>query len=273
MKLITRIATAAAVLALAAVPALATGPGTGQGNDDHPKPNASMPAKAKAYGRYCQNQSKRKAEGQDKSAFAQCVNAMAKATNAPATASDDAVAKAACKALSKKHTRGEKGTPFSRCVVAANRARQDKRREDRQQREAEDNAKFGATLSGANEVNDQGETNQGDQDAAGTAEIKFNSGRGTVCFTFSLTNFGELTGAHIHRGAAGSNGDIVVPLFSGAPADPAKPSGCVAADRALIKEIRANPAAFYVNVHTTEFPNGAARGQLAKVADDDGPTS
>jgi hypothetical protein len=41
-------------------------------------------------------------------------------------------------------------------------------------------------------------------------------------------------------------------------------SGCVEADRGLIKDIRKNPAGYYVNVHTTEFPGGAIRDQLSK---------
>jgi hypothetical protein len=79
-----------------------------------PGPNASLPAKAKAYGRYCQNQSKQHVTGQKGTPFSQCVTAIAKLasgqTNTP---------RAACVALSKKHVAGEQGTPFSRCVVAA----------------------------------------------------------------------------------------------------------------------------------------------------------
>ena len=30
----------------------------------------------------------------------------------------------------------------------------------------------------------------------------------------------------------------------------------------LIQEIRSQPANYYVDVHTTEFPDGALRGQL-----------
>jgi hypothetical protein len=40
--------------------------------------------------------------------------------------------------------------------------------------------------------------------------------------------------------------------------------GCVSAEADVIKEIRQNPAGFYVNVHNAEFPDGAVRGQLAK---------
>lgn len=83
-------------------------PGTSQ-----PGPNAGLPAKAKAYGRYCAGQSKTHVAGQKGTAFSQCVTAMAKLatgkSNSPTTA---------CSAMSKKHVAGEKGTPFSRCVSA-----------------------------------------------------------------------------------------------------------------------------------------------------------
>ena len=81
-----------------------------------PGPNANANAKAKAYGRHCQDQSKKRsdaAEGTKGTPFSQCVTAMAKL----AKGTTDSPRKA-CKELSKKHTEDEKGTPFSRCVVA-----------------------------------------------------------------------------------------------------------------------------------------------------------
>jgi hypothetical protein len=78
-----------------------------------PPPSASLPAKAKAYGRYCQDQSKKHVAGQKGTPFSQCVTAMAKL----ATGKTDSP-KVACGAMSKKHVAGEKGTPFSRCVAA-----------------------------------------------------------------------------------------------------------------------------------------------------------
>ncbi len=38
--------------------------------------------------------------------------------------------------------------------------------------------------------------------------------------------------------------------------------GCVSASADVIAAIRANPSNYYVNVHTTDFPDGAIRGQL-----------
>jgi hypothetical protein len=87
---------------------------------DPPGPKAPLPAKAKAYGHYCQNQSKKHVAGQKGTPFSQCVTAMAKLasgqTNSP---------KAACSALSKKHVAGEKGTPYSRCVAAGAKLKKD----------------------------------------------------------------------------------------------------------------------------------------------------
>ena len=47
---------------------------------------------------------------------------------------------------------------------------------------------------------------------------------------------------------------------------------CATADPALAAEIVANPSGFYVNVHTTPFPDGAIRGQLAPSATTSGTT-
>ena len=76
-----------------------------------PGPGASLPAKAKAYGRYCQNQSKKHVAGQKGTPFSQCVTAMAKLAHGSTTSP-----KAACASMSKKHVAGQKGTPFSNCV-------------------------------------------------------------------------------------------------------------------------------------------------------------
>jgi hypothetical protein len=81
---------------------------------DQPAP----PSHAKAYGRYCQNESKRHVSGQKGTPFSHCVTAMAKAAHGQSPW-------AACASLSRKHVDGEQGTPFSRCVVAAAHLKRD----------------------------------------------------------------------------------------------------------------------------------------------------
>jgi hypothetical protein len=121
---------AAGAMTAFALPTMAGAGGTtttttthGQGgvhrNTSHPGPKSSLPTKARAYGRYCQNQSKKHVAGQKGTPFSQCVTAMARlATNRTNSARE------ACKSLSKKHVAGQKGTPYSRCVVAGNRLKQ-----------------------------------------------------------------------------------------------------------------------------------------------------
>jgi hypothetical protein len=79
-----------------------------------PGPKADLPAKAKAYGHYCQDKSKKRSDakpGTKGTPFSQCVTAMAKLATGK-TASP----RKACSELSKTPKKGEKGTPFSLCV-------------------------------------------------------------------------------------------------------------------------------------------------------------
>ena len=113
-----------------------------------------------------------------------------------------------------------------------------------------------ASLTGAQEV-----PGPGDTDGSGTAEITIVDATDNVCYDLNARNIAPATAAHIHRGASGEAGPPVVTLE--APTDGGA-EGCVSAPGALGDEIEANPAAFYVNVHNSEFPGGAIRGQLAR---------
>jgi hypothetical protein len=127
MKHLSKIAMIIGALALSAAPAFAAGPPDNQGtshkpdNPGHshfpaatPGPSAGLPAKAKAYGFYCQGESKKHVDGQKGTPFSQCVTAMAKLANGKTDNPHTA-----CVGESKKHVDGEKGTPFSQCVSAA----------------------------------------------------------------------------------------------------------------------------------------------------------
>ena len=81
-----------------------------------------------------------------------------------------------------------------------------------------------------------------------------------------VRDIGEVTAAHIHCGPAGENGPPVVNLDRPDGEDQDE-DDCDSIGDALADEIQSNPAGFYVNIHTTEHPDGALRGQLAPTAD------
>jgi hypothetical protein len=107
----------------------------------------------------------------------------------------------------------------------------------------------------------EAESPAGDPVGTGAATIRLRAGQGQVCFSFNVQNITlPSAGAHIHAGASGASGPIVVGLVS--PGASGASRGCIAASRAAVASILRRPAAHYVNVHTTDFPGGAIRGQL-----------
>jgi hypothetical protein len=126
-----------------------------------------------------------------------------------------------------------------------------------------------ARLSGANEVP------PADPDGRGLALV--GTGRERVCFALGWTGIAPPIFAHIHAGAAGVNGPVVVlffdvPELAGAPTAAlpdtiAAAGGCVGdQDPALLRDIRRHPADYYANVHNLDFVPGAIRGQLRRLA-------
>lgn len=113
-----------------------------------------------------------------------------------------------------------------------------------------------ATLDGKAEVPGPGDPN-------GNGEFSgwFDPAMGRVCYTLGVGSLANPTAAHIHRGAAQVAGPPVVVLATPTQniADTCQPVA-----PALISEIVANPAGFYVNVHTKEHPSGAIRAQLMR---------
>ena len=77
---------------------------------------------------------------------------------------------------------------------------------------------------------------------------------------------GTVVASHIHEAPEGVAGPVVVPLFVDVSfSGTGSISDCVAGvSEELIKDIRQNPAEYYVNIHSTVFPAGAIRGQLSK---------
>ena len=101
--------------------------------------------------------------------------------------------------------------------------------------------------------------------AKGRAIIRIDAETGDIRYRVVAVKLpGSITnspGAHIHVGAAGDTGGVVQPLdLTG------RETGLVAAGSAtnptLAAAILADPAGYYVNVHTDVCPGGAVRGQI-----------
>jgi len=93
---------------------------------------------------------------------------------------------------------------------------------------------------------------------------------GTVEWTLVANNLpGDIIAAHIHLAPKGTSGPVVQPL----PPTPGEENGVIGTgtftNPALVAALRANPDAYYVNVHSTVCAAGVIRGQLG----DHGPAN
>jgi plastocyanin len=112
-----------------------------------------------------------------------------------------------------------------------------------------------ATMLGSNEPGAGAPTGRG------FATVTVNTSTNTVCWTLNVSGITlPALASHIHRGGPTTAGPVVVPFT--APGANGTATGCTSVDAALAVDILANPSNYYVNVHTTEFPGGAIRGQL-----------
>lgn len=126
-------------------------------------------------------------------------------------------------------------------------------------------AQYSAQLNAASEVPATTST------ATGTFSATLNETAKTLQWTLTVPTITNATMAHIHAGAAGTNGGIVVTLFA-----PQSPAGSVSASGTAGPNDLAGPFAgnwdgfvaalksggLYVNVHTSANPGGEIRGQL-----------
>jgi hypothetical protein len=115
----------------------------------------------------------------------------------------------------------------------------------------------------------------------GNVTIQFNLTRdssqnitaATADFNTTLTGFPANTpvnAAHIHTGAAGVNGGVLIDLgLAGMGITLANGTGTFSRNGIAVapndaQNIINNPAGFYFNVHSTQNPGGFARGQLVR---------
>lgn len=127
---------------------------------------------------------------------------------------------------------------------------------------------FTAMLSGAEEVPPV------TTDATGIASFNV-TGSESIDYRVNVTGMDKVTAAHIHSGATGENGEVVVTLFKAdSPTGPISgnlANGTITASSLegqmqgtavsdLVKAMERGET--YVNVHTEANPNGEIRGQI-----------
>lgn len=107
-------------------------------------------------------------------------------------------------------------------------------------------------------------------DATGSATFTLMDDGITVSYTVTVANIESATLSHIHEGAAGQSGSIVVDLFTGQA--PFTGSGTLATGTFTAEDVKTGnfetlledmrTGGVYVNVHTEANPGGEIRGQI-----------
>jgi len=121
--------------------------------------------------------------------------------------------------------------------------------------------------------------------AFGFAEVQFGEDNNTLSFEVVVCNIANVIASHIHVGAAGTNGPVVLPFFgSSTPFNSTRGCDTLAEGTRKSANLVARPEAgintwtdfinaliagnSYVNVHTTAHTGGEIRGQLVREQDD-----
>jgi CHRD domain-containing protein len=136
--------------------------------------------------------------------------------------------------------------------------------------QAQEAETFSAILSGNEEIPP---TQSG---ATGWAKFQTDDNGTQVLYSVNLTGLNEITGAHIHNGSAGQNGDIVVSLSGQQVAENGN-NTTISLKGNITQDDMQGPlegkelselvslmsdGIVYVNVHTGEYQNGEIRGQI-----------
>lgn len=133
---------------------------------------------------------------------------------------------------------------------------------------------FRAVLSGAEEVPAV------DTNARGVAVFQLSKDGSSMSYKLVVANIENVLMSHIHMAPAGRNGGVVVWLYPSSPPGvliPGRTDGVLAEGTItaanLVGPLAGQPLSAlltamengnaYVNVHTTQFPGGEIRGQIA----------
>ncbi len=118
--------------------------------------------------------------------------------------------------------------------------------------------RISANLTGAQIVNPNG----GDPDGSAKLKLRVNRVKERLCFKLNTSGLSKITGAFIHKGAAGAVGRDVIVLFN-----TREPSGEIKACEhnvrsRILRRLKRKPGQHYADVTTKAYPDGAVRGQL-----------
>lgn len=130
----------------------------------------------------------------------------------------------------------------------------------------ESEQKFSAKLSGKEEVPPN------ESPSVGLAWVKITDDK--IGYEVNVTDMDKVNAAHIHLAEAGKNGPVVLTLFKGGPTE--QVNGTVGEANVTASNLEGplkgkqvtdlvtamKNGTTYVNVHTTDFPDGEIRGQL-----------
>lgn len=107
----------------------------------------------------------------------------------------------------------------------------------------------------------------GDPAGSGEAYVVIDTTTGRVCSVVIVRGVAQAFAVHIHKAPAGAIGPHAIDLND--PIDygtgTAYSVTCTTESPALIGALVANPAGYYVNVHSVARPLGAVRGQLGSL--------
>ena len=117
----------------------------------------------------------------------------------------------------------------------------------------------------------------GDADGRGRAHLELRPEQGSVCFAIRWEGVdGVVTAAHIHKGARGAVGPHHIDLFNDESFVGRRNTvaacvqvedgvhGSTASAEEKLRAVIENPGDYYLNVHSSAFPDGAIRGQLGR---------
>lgn len=112
-----------------------------------------------------------------------------------------------------------------------------------------------ASLTGAEVVGSRGDT-----DGYAKAELTVSDELDQICYDLNdVRGIGNITSAAIYRGVKGSTGRVVVRMRA---ANEGGWKNCVGRTEWLEDSLERAAGAYYIQVNTSEYPNGAIRGQF-----------